>query len=296
MGGKPQSKGSKSAPGSRELPEGFVPYVPPPDFFVFRGTDQDARPADVPVRLTRQRVWPTIQRSRADLEEAIAWFEYIAEISDIRVMRLAPGMGQAGQYSLPERGIYLADELFEHPALYGWVLAHGLGHAVDPRFEAFGAIEYGQPGHKYKTPDYELIAEAAAIEAFRSFRLILFPRSDHLVSIVGEKGKQRLLNPKMGGRIRVAAGILRKPLPRDTREQPRKYRRVQHDLQSASDAPTSESKTRWQATDSWRTCSPAKRYSTCGDELPAVRQGQGTAAPSYGQWKRIVRDDIFPRS
>ena len=126
MGGESQSRGNESAPGSGwpAKPKGFNPNAPLPGRFLFRGMDQSFGPVDVPVRLARQRPWPTIQGLEADPEDAIAWFEHIAEISDIRVMRLAPGMGQAGQYSLSERGIYLADELFEHPALYGWVLAH----------------------------------------------------------------------------------------------------------------------------------------------------------------------------
>ena len=77
----------------------------------------------------RQRPWPTIQGYLCELDEAIAWFEHLAAISGIMLVRLAPGTGQAGLYSLQERAIYLADELFELPPLYGWVLAHELGHA-----------------------------------------------------------------------------------------------------------------------------------------------------------------------
>ena len=159
---------SKPESGQGGLPKGFRPWVPPPDFFVFRGTDKDPSIVDVPARLARQRPWPTIQGGRSDLEAAISWFEYIAEISEVTLLRLAPGTGQAGFYSQADRGIYLADELFEHRPLYGWVLAHELGHVLDPRFEMFGGIEYGQEGNKLKTRDYEIIAEAAAIRSFAS--------------------------------------------------------------------------------------------------------------------------------
>ena len=233
MGGESQSWGNGFALGSGGLPVGYTPVVPPPGCFVLRGTEGVFGPTDVPARLAVQRPWPTIQGREVDLEDAIAWFGHIAEISDIRVMRLAPGMGEAGQYSLPERAIYLADELFEHPALYGWVLAHELGHALDPRFEAFGETEYHQDGKRYQIRDYELIAEGAAIEAFLSFRLILFRENDYLVNTVGEKWRKRFRNPEMGGRVQVAAGILREPLPQDTPEQQRKYRQAQHNLQSA---------------------------------------------------------------
>ena len=114
--------------GSTVWPDDFGPPENlasgfPPDFFVFRGTDQKWGSVHVPERLVRQRPWPTIQGRLHELDEAIAWFEHIAAISGIMLVRLAPGTGQAGLYSLQERAIYLADELFELPPLYGWVLA-----------------------------------------------------------------------------------------------------------------------------------------------------------------------------
>ena len=202
-----------------------------PDYFIVRGTDQKFGSVHVPARLVQQRPWPTIQGILPSLEEAIAWFEYIAEISGITLLRMSPGTGQAGLYSLQERAIYLADELFELPPLYGWVLAHELAHAVDPRFEAFGAIEYGHPRYKHRTRDYELIAESAAIEAFRSFGLFLYDDSEYLLSIAGKRWRKKLTGPDRGARLVVASGILRKPLPQDTREQQREYRRAQLRLQ-----------------------------------------------------------------
>ena len=226
-----------SAPGSAVWPEDFGPppnLAPgyPPTFFVFRGTDQKWGSVHAPERLVRQRPWPTIQGYLYELDEAIAWFEHLAEISGIKLLRLAPGTGQAGLYSLQERAIYLADELFGLPPLYGWVLAHELGHAVDPRFEAFGAVEYGQPKHRHMTRDYELIAESAAHDAFLSFGLALFRDNEYLASIAGKKWRKKLTGPDRGSRLAVAAGILRKPLPQDTREEQREYRRAQVNLQS----------------------------------------------------------------
>ena len=88
-------------------------------------------------------------------------------------MRLRPGVGEAGLYDQPEQTIYLADDLFDHAPLYGWVLAHEMGHAADPRFVVLGGHEYGQDGMSHKTRDYELIAEASAKAAFESFGLRL---------------------------------------------------------------------------------------------------------------------------
>ena len=189
--------------GSAVWPEDFGPPENlasgfPSDFFVFRGTDQKWGSVHAPERLVRQRPWPTIQGRLGDLEEAIAWFEHIASISGIMLLRLAPGTGQAGLYSLQERAIYLADELFELPPLYGWVLAHELGHAVDPRFEVFGAVEYGQAKYSHRTRDYELVAECAAVDAFFSFGLHPFRDNEYLASIAGKKWRKKLTGPRQG--------------------------------------------------------------------------------------------------
>ena len=223
--------------GSAVWPDDFGPPPNlasgfPPDFFVFRGTDQKWGSVHVPERLVRQRPWPTIQGHLGELDDAIAWFEHIAAISGIMLVRLAPGTGQAGLYSQQERAIYLADELFELPPLYGWVLAHELGHAVDPRFEAFGAVEYGQPKHSHRTRDYELVAEGAAIDAFFSFGLHPFRDNEYLASIAGKKWRKKLTGPDRGARLLVAAGILRKPLPQDTPDEQREHRKAQMNLQA----------------------------------------------------------------
>ena len=199
---------------------------------MFRGTDQKWGSVHAPDRLVRQRPWPTLQGRLPDLQEAIAWFEHIAAISGITLLRLSPGAGQAGLYSLQERAIYLADELFELPPMYAWVLAHELAHAVDPRFEAFGAIEYGQPKYSHRTRDYELIAESAAMNALLSFKVIPFQDSEYLTSTVGKKWRKKLTGPDRGARILVTSGILRKPLPQDTRDQQREHRKAQVKLQS----------------------------------------------------------------
>ena len=74
---------------------------------MFRGTDQHFGSVHAPDRLVRQRPWPTIQGRLPDLQEAIAWFEHIAAISDIVLLRLAPGAGQAGALQ-PTRASHLS--------------------------------------------------------------------------------------------------------------------------------------------------------------------------------------------
>ena len=216
-------------PGGFPLPKGFLPVERPPDYFRFNGNDQDSHPVDVPARLARQRLWPTITGGLSQLEDAIDRFEHIAEIIDVRLLWLAPGTGQAGSYSLGDRCIYLADELFENLPLYGWVLAHELGHALDPRFEMFGGIEYGHD--ELKTRDYELIAETVATRSFLSFGLTPHV-CRHRENIAGKNWERRLNTREIGSRVRVAKDILKRPLPQETPKQRRAFRKDQRELKA----------------------------------------------------------------
>ena len=139
-------------------------------------------------------------------------------------MRLRPGVGEAGLYSQPEQTIYLADDLFDHAPLYGWVLAHEMGHAADPRFVVLGGYEYGQEGMSHKTRDYELIAEASAKAAFESFGLRLTGWEHHFEFLGGREWAKRLRKPEFDNRFIAASGPLKKPLPQGTREQQREHR------------------------------------------------------------------------
>ena len=144
----------------------------------------------------------------------------------IRLMRLRPGVGEAGLYSQPEQVIYLADDLFDHAPLYGWVLAHEMGHAADPRFVVLGGYEYGQEGMSHETRDYELIAEASAKAAFESFGLRLSGWEHHFELLGGKGWANRLRKPEFDNRFIAASGPLKKPLPQGTREQQREHRRA----------------------------------------------------------------------
>ena len=151
----------------------------------------------------------------------------------IRLMRLRPGVGQAGLYSQPEQKIYLADDLYNHTPLYGWVLAHEMSHAADPRFAVLGGYEYGQDGMSHKTNDYELIAEVSAKAAFESFGLRLSGCEHHLESLAGKRWANRLRKPEFDRRLLAASGALKKPLPQGTREQQREHRRVWDRIRTA---------------------------------------------------------------
>ena len=141
-------------------------------------------------------------------------------------MRLRPGVGEAGLYSQPDQKIYLADDLFDHAPLYGWVLAHELGHAADPRFVVLGGYEYGQEGMSHKTRDYELIAEASVKAAFESFGLRLSGWEYHFEVLGGKGWANRLRRPEFDNRLIAASGRLKRPLPQGTPEQQREHRRA----------------------------------------------------------------------
>ena len=180
------------------LPPGFKIVVPKRDHFT---------PQPVPQRLEDQRDWPRIQGSKADLDEATAHLHTFAARSGIDISTGPAGKGQAGTYNRKSRTITLAKELDDHPALYAWVLAHELGHALDSRLAALGDEEYGTQEH---TGDFELVAEATALRTLSSFGMTIDSTGDHLSTICGKNWKNRLQKTKNRYRYHAAAGKLAK--------------------------------------------------------------------------------------
>ena len=70
------------------------------------------------------------------------------------------------------------------------------------------------------------------MDALLSFRVIPFQDSEYLAGIAGKRWRKKMAGPDRGARLVVASGILRKPLPQDTREQQRDCRRAQLNLQA----------------------------------------------------------------
>ena len=167
------------------LPPGFKIVVPKPDHFT---------PQPVPQRLEAQRDWPNIQGSKADLDEATAHLHSFAARAGIDISTGPKGKGQAGTYNRKSRTIVLAKELDDHPALYAWVLAHELGHALDSRLAALGDEEYGTKEH---TGDFELVAEATALHTLASFGMTVDSAGKHLSTIGGKNWKGRLDKTKI---------------------------------------------------------------------------------------------------
>lgn len=102
-------------------------------------------PKPIPSRIALQRPWPRISGSEYRLRYAIGHLRRVAEAGLISLRVLDEGLGEAGRHDStstvedPNGCIYLARELLDDPALYAWVLAHELGHALDPRFALLGA-------------------------------------------------------------------------------------------------------------------------------------------------------------
>ena len=185
--------------GEVPLPPGFKIVVPKRDHFT---------PQPVPRRLEAQRDWPNIQGSKADLDEATEHLHSFAARAGIDISTAPAGKGQAGTYNRKSRTIILAKELDDHPALYAWVLAHELGHAMDSRLAALGDEEYGTKEH---TGDFELVAEATALRTLASFGMTIDSAGDHLSTIGGKNWKNRLQKTKIRYRYHAAAGKLAKP-------------------------------------------------------------------------------------
>ena len=174
----------------------------------------------MPSRISYQRQWPRIRGYQEDLEDLIWHLEAIADRASIRrYWRREGGVGQAAEYIQRERSIRFAREARDHLPLYGWVLAHELGHALDPWFGAFAPVEYGFRGMERATATYELIAEASALCCFWSFGLHVHRYEPHLLSLGGKKWQRKLFREAYNDRLWVAAGVLCKPLPYETQDQ-----------------------------------------------------------------------------
>ena len=174
----------------------------------------------VPRRIAAQRRWPRILGYWADLDDLILHLEDLADRGGIRrYWRREGGVGQAAQYNQRDKSIAFARETRDHRPLYGWVLAHELGHALDPWLGAFGPVEYGPQGNDRATATYELIAEASALCCFWSFGLHVERFEPHLLSLGGKKWQRKLFREAYNDRLWAAAGVMCKPLPCETQDQ-----------------------------------------------------------------------------
>ena len=169
-------------------------------------------PKPISQRLALQRPWPRISGSEGRLRYCIGHLTRVAQAAIISVVVLDEGLGEAGRYDStssaehPNGCIYLAAEVMDDPALYAWVLAHELGHALDPRFALLGAEDYHDPRHH---GDYEIVADTIARHSLESFGLIIDDYEGYLD--IKRPGWRRRINGKLRDRIYTASSPLCKP-------------------------------------------------------------------------------------
>lgn len=174
-------------------------------------TEDHFDPKPIPERISLQRPWPQISGSTSRLKYAIGHLRRVAAAAGISLKLLPEGRGQAGEYDPNRSSIYLASELHQVPALYAWVVAHELGHALDPRYAMLSGVEYEQPVHH---GEYEAVADTVARHTLESFGLIIDDHEGYLDRIC--PGWRRKINGKLRDRIYAASYPLCKPYPPDT--------------------------------------------------------------------------------
>ena len=95
-----------------------------------------------------------------------------------------------------------------------------------------GSSEYGTRVH---TDDYELVAEAVALETLRSWGFTIDSAAYHLSAVGGKNWQRRLGKSYIRNRYVIAVDVLRKPLPpgspeaRKARQEVRKAKRAERD-------------------------------------------------------------------
>ena len=178
-----------------------------PDFVDVRATRADDHfdPKPIPPRIAAQRPWPQISGSRRRMLYAVSHLRSVAAAAGISIKVLPKGQGDAGGYDPPTKTIRIAAEVMDDPALYAYVVAHEMGHALDPRYAMLAVHEYKNPRYE---PDYEIVAEESARRALESFGLIL-DNDDGFLQMM-HRSWQRRVNGRLRDRVR-STSILQKP-------------------------------------------------------------------------------------
>lgn len=180
-------------------------------------------PKPIPSRIALQRPWPRISGSEDRLRYAIGHLRRVAAAGLISLRVLDEGLGEAGRYDStstvedPNGCIYLARELLDDAALYAWVLAHELGHALDPRFALLGAEDYHDPRYH---GDYEIVADTIARHSLESFGLIIDDYEGYLD--IKHRGWRRRINGQLRDRIYAASSHLCQPRPPGSKQAKRR--------------------------------------------------------------------------
>ena len=167
--------------------------------------DDHFDPRPIPSRIAAQRPWPKIYGSRRRMFYAVSHLRGVAAAPGISIKILPEGQGEAGRYDLRSQTIQIASEVKDDTALYAYVVAHELGHALDPRFALLADQEYETARYH---GDYEIVAEESARRALESFGLILDDDAGYLDML--HRRWQRRVNGPLRYRVR-STSVLQKP-------------------------------------------------------------------------------------
>ena len=156
---------NRPAPAPSEpQPEPELEPQPPPSSDWFG-------PVTAPPQASGVRPFPTISGHWSGLDECIQHLHRVAEYSDFIIIpfKTAPaGADPLGSCEMRRQRVYINEIFLDEPAFYAFVLAHELGHALDPRYQ-FDPQDYDG----VRKSGYEVVAEASAVNALRSFGLVL---------------------------------------------------------------------------------------------------------------------------
>ena len=128
-------------------------------------------PVTAPPQASRERPFPAISGHLSSLDECLQHLHRVAEYSDFIVIpfETAPaGADPLASCDMHRQRVYINEIFWDEPAFYAFVLAHELGHALDPRYQ-FDPQDY----HGVRKSGYEVVAESSAVNALRSFGLVL---------------------------------------------------------------------------------------------------------------------------
>lgn len=129
-------------------------------------------PVTAPQQARRFRPFPAVSGFWSQLDECIQHLHRVAEYSDFVIITFEtapPGADQLGSCEMARQRVYINEIFLSEPAFYAFVLAHELGHALDPRYQ-FDPQDYDSV---FRKSGYEVVAEASAVNALRSFGLVL---------------------------------------------------------------------------------------------------------------------------
>lgn len=124
-------------------------------------------PVTAPPQASRIRPFPVISGHLSSLDECLQHLQRVVEYSDFVVMtfKTAPaGADPLASCEMERQRVYINEIFLDEPAFYAFLLAHEMGHALDPRYQ-FDPQDYHSVR---KSGDDAMAAESVGAEAVRA--------------------------------------------------------------------------------------------------------------------------------